>query len=112
MAINLQNTSSVTASSVKVLVYGQAGAGKTTLITTLPAPVILSAEAGLLSIAGSNIPFLQINDMGDLKEAYKWLAESDEPKAFESVAIDSISEIAEVNSQITILNATKRLSKV
>ena len=96
MAINLQNTSSVTASSVDVLVYGQAGAGKTTLITTLPAPVILSAEAGLLSIAGSNIPFLQINDMGDLREAYKWLAESDEAKAFESVAIDSISEIAEV----------------
>ena len=96
MAINLQSTNTITASNLKVLVYGQAGAGKTSLIPTLPKPVILSAEGGLLSIAGSDIPFIQIKNMNDLREAYTWLTESDEAKQFESVALDSISEIAEV----------------
>ena len=96
MAINLQNTNTVFASSIKVLVYGQAGAGKTSLIPTMPKPVILSAEGGLLSISGSNIPFIEVTDMAALREAYAWLAGSDEARAFESVALDSISEIAEV----------------
>ena len=50
MAINLQSTNTVSARNLKLLVYGQAGAGKTSLIPTLPKPVILSAEGGLLSI--------------------------------------------------------------
>jgi ABC-type branched-subunit amino acid transport system ATPase component len=95
--IILQNTNTVIqSSSIKVLVYGQAGAGKTSLIPTMPKPVILSAEGGLLSIAGSDIPFIEVTDMAALREAYAWLAGSDEARAFESVALDSISEIAEV----------------
>jgi hypothetical protein len=58
--------------------------------------VILSAEAGLLSIAGSNLPFVEINSVETLREAYQWLTESSEAAQFESVALDSISEIAEV----------------
>lgn len=53
MAINLRNTNDVSINGVKVLVYGQAGAGKTHLIRTLPHPVILSAEGGLLSLHGT-----------------------------------------------------------
>jgi len=94
--INLKSTSTVKSGSIKMLAYGQAGSGKTSLIPTLPAPVILSAEGGLLSISHKEIPFLDISDMDALREAYKWLAESDEAKQFASVAIDSISEIAEV----------------
>ena len=94
--INLKSTSTVKSGSIKMLAYGQAGSGKTSLIPTLPTAVILSAEGGLLSIAHKEIPFLEISDMGALREAYKWLAESDEAKQFASVAIDSISEIAEV----------------
>jgi phage nucleotide-binding protein len=94
--VNLQSTSTVKSGGLKMSVYGQAGSGKTSLIPTLPAPVILSAEGGLLSIAHKEIPYLEISDMDALREAYKWLAGSDEAKQFESVAIDSISEIAEV----------------
>ena len=94
--MNLKSTSTVKSGSIKMLAYGQAGSGKTSLIPTLPAPVILSAEGGLLSISDKEIPFLDISDMEALREAYKWLAESDEAKQFASVAIDSISEIAEV----------------
>jgi hypothetical protein len=106
MAIQLKRTKESTAQAVKLLVYGQAGAGKTSLIPTLPKPVILSAEGGLLSIADTNLPFIEITSMDDLREAYKWLTTSAEAAEFESVALDSISEIAEV-----VLNAEKKINK-
>lgn len=96
MAINLKSTKGLHAHGVKMLVYGQSGVGKTSLIPTLPAPVVLSAEGGLLSIAGADVPFLEIASMADLQEAYQWLTDSAEAQAFQSVALDSISEIAEV----------------
>ena len=96
MAIVLQNTSDLSFGGVKLLVYGQAGAGKTSLIPTLPDPVVLSAEGGLLSIRGSNIPFIEVKSMSDLTDAYNWLVSSDEAAQFKSVALDSISEVAEV----------------
>jgi phage nucleotide-binding protein len=106
MAIQLKRTKEATAQAVKLLVYGQAGAGKTSLIPTLPKPVILSAEGGLLSIADTNLPFLEITSMAELQEAYKWLTSSAEAGEFQSVALDSISEIAEV-----VLNAEKKINK-
>jgi phage nucleotide-binding protein len=104
--INLTSTNTVKTASIKMLAYGQAGSGKTSLIPTLPTPVILSAEGGLLSISGHDIPFVKIGGMDDLREAYKWLTDSDESKQFESVAIDSISEVAEV-----CLGAEKAIAK-
>jgi len=106
MAVLLKRTKEATAQAVKLLVYGQAGAGKTSLIPTLPTPVILSAEGGLLSIADTNLPFIEITSMAELQEAYKWLTSSAEAKEFQSVALDSISEIAEV-----VLNAEKKINK-
>jgi len=103
MAITVNSTATI-ANSAKLLVYGQAGAGKTTLIKTLPNPIILSAEGGLLSIRDADLPFIEISNMEDLKEAYMWLMENS--KDFSSVAIDSISEIAEV-----ILNHQKKTAK-
>lgn len=106
MAINLKSTKNWASSGVKVLVYGQAGAGKTSLIPTLPRPVVLSAEGGLLSIADVDVPYIEISDMASLREAWEWLTESAEAKEFQSVALDSISEIAEV-----VLNAEKKATK-
>ena len=106
MAINVKTTGSLAANGVKVLVYGQAGAGKTSLIKTLPQPIVLSAEGGLLSIQDADLPFIEISDMDTLREAYTWLTQSDEAKGFQSVALDSISEIADV-----VLNAEKKATK-
>lgn len=106
MAINLKSTGNLAGNGVKLLVYGQAGAGKTSLIPTLPNPIVLSAEGGLLSIQDAELPYLEITTMAELQEAYKWLAESAEAAQFESVAIDSISEIAEV-----CLNYEKKVNK-
>lgn len=104
--MKLQSTKSVHVNGVKALIYGQAGAGKTSLIPTMPAPIILSAEGGLLSIADADLPFIEISSMDDLREAYTWLLKSDEAKQFQSVALDSISEIAEV-----LLNGEKKIAK-
>jgi hypothetical protein len=106
MAINVKTTGSLSANGVKLLVYGQAGAGKTTLVATLPSPIVLSAEGGLLSIQDANLPYIEITSMDALKEAYQWLTESSEAKGFQSVALDSISEIAEV-----VLNHEKKVNK-
>ena len=105
MSINLRSTSTVAADGLKVLVYAGSGAGKTTLIGSLPSPIIISAEAGLLSLADFDIPFIEVTDMASLKEAYQFVA-SKEATAFKSVAIDSISEIAEV-----VLSAEKKIAK-
>jgi hypothetical protein len=88
-----------------MLVYGQAGAGKTSLIRTLPDPIVLSAEGGLLSIQDANLPYIEINSMDDLKEAYTWMG-TPEGLRYKSVALDSISEIAEV-----VLNHEKKIAK-
>lgn len=96
MAIELKSTRGLSANGVKMLVYGQAGAGKTSLVTTLPEPVVLSAEGGLLSIAHHDVPYITIKSLDDLYQAYDWIVKSDEAKQFKSVALDSISEVAEV----------------
>lgn len=105
MAISVKSTGSLSANGVKMLVYGQAGAGKTSLIRTLPNPIVLSAEGGLLSIQDADLPYIEITSIGDLMEAYSWLT-SPEGQQYKSVALDSISEIAEV-----VLNAEKKIAK-
>jgi len=106
MAVKLKNTRDLHLSGVKLCVYGQAGAGKTSLIRTLPNPVVLSAEGGLLSIRDADLPYIEITCMDDLREAYEWLATSQEGMSFDSVALDSISEVAEV-----VLTAEKKANK-
>lgn len=106
MAISIQSTGALHANGVKLLVYGKAGAGKTSLIPTLPNPIVLSAEGGLLSIAGADVPYIEVTSMDMLKEAYEWAALSEEAKQFQSIALDSISEIAEV-----VLNHEKKATK-
>ena len=42
------------------------------------------------------MPYIEVKTLTDLHDAYAWLTGSDEAKQFQSVAIDSLSEIAEV----------------
>ena len=95
--IQLASTNTITQSQgVKVVVYGPAGAGKTVLCSTAPNPVILSAEGGLLSLRKHNLPYIEIKGYKDLTEAYKWAMQSNEAKQFETICLDSISEIGEI----------------
>jgi len=106
MAINIKRTGTLSGNGVKLVVYGQAGAGKTTLISTMPNPIILSAESGLLSIQGSDLPYIEVDSMQSLQDAFMWASDSEEAKGFDSIALDSISEIGEV-----VLNYEKKQTK-
>lgn len=96
MAVALKRTKDAATNGAKVLAYGQAGAGKTTALATAPAPIILSAEAGLLSLSHVDVPYIEVTSMAAIGEAYEWLTESDEAKQYQTVCLDSLSEIAEV----------------
>lgn len=95
--MQLQNTKDIgVRNGVKIIVYGKAGMGKTVLCSTCPTPVIFSAESGLLSLAWGNFPFVQIKTLADLRDAYRWASTSSEARQFQTICLDSISEIAEV----------------
>jgi hypothetical protein len=96
MALKFSTTKKAILHGVKVLVHSRAGIGKTTLCATAKDQVILSAEAGLLSIADHNIPVIEIETMADLEDAYKWITTSNEAKRFSTICLDSITEIAEI----------------
>lgn len=86
---------------LKVLVYGAAGVGKTTLCASTGAPektLILSAEAGLLSIRDSNVSAINIESIQKLRDVYTYLKGTDKAPPthpYTWVCLDSISEIAE-----------------
>lgn len=95
---------------VKAMIYGGPGAGKTSLLATVPTPVIISAESGLLSLSPANIarlevnagralprsiPVIEVTTLQDLTDAFDWCARSSEAQNFETFCLDSLSEIAE-----------------
>ena len=95
MAIKLTTTNQ-SATHVKALCYGDAGAGKTVLCATAPNPIIISAESGLLSLSHVNIPVIEVKTLDDVKDAYEFITESQDAKDFETICLDSITEIGEV----------------
>lgn len=108
-------------SGIKMLVYSQSGVGKTCLVATAPRPLMISAEAGALSLSKANlerlygvnhphvtydIPMIVIKNVDDLTQAYNFCTTSPHMANFDTVCLDSISEIGEV-----VLNNAKKLVK-
>ena len=96
---------------LKIFTYAPSGAGKTSLIKTLKGKVAcISAESGLLSISScaDNIDVLDLNEaiagklptceqkLAKLRESYKYLLTPEAKKTYSWVAIDSLSEIAQI----------------
>jgi hypothetical protein len=94
-----------------VLCYAGSGTGKTVLCATAPKPVIISAEAGLLSLNKRNlerlygvgnpnvtydIPVMQVTNIDQLTEAYMFFVRDPNARHFSTICLDSISEVAEV----------------
>lgn len=78
---------------VKLTCYGQAGVGKTVLCSTAPKPLIISAEAGLLSLASQDVPVIEVANFAELQAAYAYV--KDKGVEFETICLDSISDVAE-----------------
>lgn len=81
---------------VKSILYGKPGSGKTPLITTAPNPVLLVTEPGLLSIRGSTLPTFDAYTPERIAEFFTWFFESKESSKFDTLAIDSGSQLAEI----------------
>lgn len=106
---------------VKCCLYSLSGIGKTVLTATAPKPILLAAEAGLLSLRRSNLerlfgkdnpgitydmPVLLIQTVQDLNDALEFITVNPHGKVFKTICMDSLSEIAEV-----VLNNAKRQVK-
>ncbi len=106
MALKLKSTKDYATANINLLVYGESGVGKTCLCATAPKPLIISAEGGMLSLAEQDIPVYEIKSRADCDEIYDFLTTSKEAKKYETICIDSISEIAEV-----LLSSEKKKTK-
>ena len=80
----------------KILVYGMAGAGKTTLAKTAPGKVlVISAEAGLLSIKDArNVEAIEVKEASEVMELHNALKSG--TLQYDTVVLDSVSEISEI----------------
>lgn len=83
----------------KSIVFGPSGRSKTPSINTCPRPVLLACEPGLLSMKGSKVP-TWIGSTGKLiDEFFTWFFHSNETKAFDTLAIDSGTQMCDVYLQ-------------
>lgn len=104
--ITVRYSDDVVLNGIKALVYGKPGVGKTPFIATAPAPIILSAEKGLLSISTLKVAYIEINDYRALTDAFNWCMQSHEARQYWTFGLDSMSEICEV-----LLTERKRTQK-
>jgi len=80
----------------KALIYGPAGSAKTPLFNTAPRPLLLATEPGLLSMRGSKIPTYEAYTPARINEFFKWFFNSNETKNFDTLGIDSASQVADI----------------
>ena len=87
---------------VKCICYGAPGTAKTPVVaTTTPNPVICAIEPGLMSLRDvQHIPAWDCTDpktgITELESFLDWVFRSNEVKKFDTIVIDSISQMAEI----------------
>lgn len=81
---------------IKCLIYGASGVGKTTLASTIGGVLVISAEGGTLPLRGFNIPAIEIDNVEGLEKVYNFLAQAQDQWQYQTIIIDSLSELAEV----------------
>jgi phage nucleotide-binding protein len=106
--MKIGTTKNIGVNALKFLIFGEPGSGKTTLAGTIGEPTLLiSAEAGLLSLSGKTIDVIDISidDKGDvlpkekrisrLGEVYQYLISEEAKKKYKWIFIDSLTEISQ-----------------
>lgn len=78
-----------------ILLYGLAGAGKTPVAATAPAPIIVSSEPGLKSLQRYRLPYVIARNYKEAFEIHKWVIGSNECRQFQTVFFDSVSALSE-----------------
>lgn len=83
----------------KCIVFGAPGSGKTPIAATCPQPVMLVTEPGMLSMRGSNIPAYEAYDAKSINSFFEWWFSSNETKQFETLILDSVSQLCDIYLQ-------------
>lgn len=81
----------------KAIVYGGPGTGKTPIVIgTPPRPLGLLCEAGVASLKGINTPCYPGFTAPAIDEFFEWFFNSNEAKAFDTLGIDSTSQMMQI----------------
>ncbi len=91
MAIKIKSTKDITSDGANILIYGESGVGKTYLIKDLKNSIVVSADKGLLTLKKFDIPYIDVNNMQDINDAYELVKKSN----YDHIVLDSLTEIAE-----------------
>jgi AAA domain len=84
---------------VKSVIFGAPGSGKTPLINTAPNPVLLVVEPGMLSMKSSRVPTWEAPTVAKIDEFFDWFFKSKEALRYDTLGIDSGSQLAEIYLQ-------------
>lgn len=99
-------------SGVKALVHGGPGAGKTPIIQTAPRPITLFCEPGVLSLRDWDGLAVDGSSKAQIDGFFAWLEGSAEAGQFDTVAVDSVSEMAEIYLRHYMSGTSKAGNKV
>lgn len=92
---------------MKILIMGPPKSGKTTFISTAPNVVVADVEAGLMSIAHLNIPYVTIDEMSKIETLYQILKDDGlRQRAATSMGLPDIQTVA-----IDTLDALQEMMK-
>lgn len=82
---------------VKSLAYGDPGTGKTPIAVTAPRPILLLCEPGARSLRfADNVPAHEAYGIKEISEFFAWWFSSREVDNFDTLCIDSVSQMAEI----------------
>jgi len=93
---------------LKMLVYGPAGAGKTSLIKTVPNQrevVVVDFEGGVLALADSDVLIVPVSSASELKQAIEELCQSEQ---FKVIAFDGLSLFVRSRIQALLAESGKQ----
>jgi len=99
MAFNPKSTLDISQNGIKIALFGESGAGKTWQISTLRRPFVISTEGGLLTLvrSGKDIPYVEARTVEELAEARIALNSDDYYDSYDTIVIDSVSELADLH---------------
>lgn len=82
--------------AIKAIIYGESGAGKTFLATTLRDVLFINAESGTMTLRNHDIDCINVFTVQDLRDVLKFIQDPAILGKYATIVVDSLSEISEL----------------